>query len=256
MALDRYLLESSSTDGYALESGSGVLLLEGGPTRLYYGTANVAAIAPTVDAGWERNASVFARYAASTVKDNSALADAATLFGSTATSDTAWAQWVSDTLDVDQAIDGNISAVIRVQELSGTEDACLAFVIRVLSGDGGTIRGTLISHLDASIQEFNSGAATTRVVDAEALTLVNALAGDRLVIEWGVHGVTPDNLVNLIFRFGAPVGTADFARTVGLSTDLVPWFEFSKLITFGSPTTTLKGRSRGVFQAVNRAATY
>lgn len=198
-----------------------------GPVRYYLGTGVVADISPAVDPAWERNATGFARHKLSTTKDNSALADQASLQGSVATDQTCWHQWVSDPLPFDRVIGGVFDGVVRGQELLGTEDACLAYSLRVLSNDGLTVRGTLRLHHDATITEMNTATPTTRTIDAEALTPVAAVAGDRIVLEIGIHGVTPSNTANIIIRFGAPSATADFAQTQGLTTDLDPWVQFS-----------------------------
>ena len=44
--------------------------------------------------------------------------------------------------------------------------------------------------------------------------------------------MTPANGLNVTWRFGDPTGTADFALTSGLTTDLDPWWEISADPTF------------------------
>jgi hypothetical protein len=189
-------------------------------------------ISPAVDTQWERSASVFFRAPAVRTKSNTALTDKSALFGSTATSQTCWAQFVSETLDVNQTIAGTVSLVIRGLEQNLSEDLSLAFSLRVIAPNL-TVRGTL--HLQhAAATEF-AVTAQTRIFSAVALTSVNALGGDHVVMEVGFHGVTPANTGSNILRFGDPTAIADFALTSGLTTDLVPWYELSQTLTFGAP---------------------
>jgi hypothetical protein len=201
--------------------------------RFYFSLIGLAGAAPPVDANWERSIASFTRFPAPTTKQNSALADVTALFGSTTTSQTCWRQWVSDTLDVDQTIAGTVSMVVRGLEANLTEDCHLAFSLRVITPTLA-VRGTLrLQH--AAATEWAT-TAQTRIHSALALTSTPCFAGDRLVMEVGMHGVTPANANNLTMRFGDPTATADFALTSGLTTDLVPWWELSQNVTFGIPT--------------------
>lgn len=169
-----------------------------------------------------------------TTKTNTALTTYTALFGATTTSGTCWKQWVSDTLNVDQAISGTMSMVVgKCAETTTNGDAHLAFSLRVMQGDTSTARGTLLQFIATSTEFPLVAAAATRIHSARALTLVNALAGDRIVCEIGIHAVTPAN-ENMQLRFGDPTATADFALTAALTTDLVPWLELSQNITFGA----------------------
>ena len=77
-------------------------------------------------------------------------------------------------------------------------------------------------------------AAATRIRAATAITGFSAAAGDRLVLEIGIHGVTPANEI-MQMRIGDPTAAADFALTAALTTDLCPWGELSQTLTFGAP---------------------
>jgi len=203
-------------------------------TRFYFPSSGVAPSSPTVDTLWERQIAAFTRYPAPTTKTDTPLTDVSALFGATTSSQTLWAQFISEPLDVDQAISGTGTVIIRTLEGGSTEDAHLAFVVRVMVGDTSTERGTLWSSI-ASTSEFPTGTPATRRHSGVALSAVNALAGDRLCAELGVVGVTPANAANITLRIGDPSGTADFANTVGLTTDLCPWWELSQTLTFGTP---------------------
>jgi hypothetical protein len=199
-------------------------------------------ISPPVDPAWERALGIFYRAPSPVVKSNSALTDRSALFGSTATSQTCYAQFITDTLNVDQTIAGTVSMVIRGLEQNLSEDLHLAFNLWICTPTL-TNRGTLkLQH--AAATEF-AVTAQTRIFSAVALTSVAGIAGDRLVMEVGLHGVTPANTGQNILRFGDPTATADFALTSGLTTDLVPWWELSQNVTYGTPATfALEGFSK------------
>lgn len=201
-------------------------------TRFYLAVSGTPGCSPAINAGWEQVVAGFASRPTSTTKASTARANFNALHGSTATSDTCWYQWVSDTLDVDQSISGTVSMVVRVLEGIVAEDAHLAFSVRAVSNDGGTVRGTLLDFF-ATSTEF-AVTAETRIHSALAISTVAALSGDRIVIELGVRGVTPSNTQPITFRFGDNA-VSDFALTAGLTTDLNPWVELSQTLTFGTP---------------------
>lgn len=121
----------------------------------------------------------------------------------------------------------------KCAETSTSGDAHLAFSARVMQGDTSSVRGTLLLYHATSTEFPLTASAATRIHNARAITTVNALAGDRIMLDIGIHGVTPAN-ENMQMRFGDPTGTADFALTAALTTDLVPWWELSSTLTFGA----------------------
>ena len=204
-------------------------------TRFYLPVSGTPGSSPTVDANWERQIAAFARYPMPRTKSNSALATYSAAFGATTTTQTLWMQWVSDTLNVNQAISGTMSMVIgKCAETSLSGDAHLAFSARVMQGDTSSLRGTLLLFHATSTEFPLIASAATRIHSARAITTVNALAGDRIVMEIGIHGVTPAN-ETMQLRFGDPTAAADFALTAALTTDLCPWWELSTTLTFGDP---------------------
>lgn len=198
------------------------------PSRFYFSTTAHALSPITPRADWERSIAAAVTKQSPTVKSNTALADTAALMGSTATSQTRWMSFLTDPLPTNFTFTTahTVSMVVRGLESGLTEDAHLAFVLRVMQGDTSTERGLLLAFM-ATSTEFTT-AAQTRIHAARAFGAnVNALAGDRLCLEVGIHAVTAANAANITLRFGDPSGTADFALTSGLTTDLCPWWEIS-----------------------------
>lgn len=206
-------------------------------TRLYLQSSGTAPFDPVIgDGGWERNHGSYASRNMSTTKANSALTTVSGVFGATATSQTRYHTFVSDTLDVGQTISGNFSMVIgKCAETTLSGDAHLAYALRVTTG-AGVHRATLRTSMTTILEFALVASAATRIIAAGAVTSFACNAGDRLVLEIGIHGVTPANEV-MQMRFGDPTATADFALTSGLTTDLCSWGELAQTVTFGTPAT-------------------
>lgn len=150
------------------------------------------------------------------------------LFGGTATADVVFQQWVTAPLDADQTIAGTLSLVVLAVELAATENAHLAVSLRVVKPDG-TNRGVLVRSM-ATSTEFTT-TTETRILGPLTLSSVAALAGDRLVLELGVHGVTPSNTSNILIAHSARNDLSDYALTSGLAVGSVGWWELSQPVT-------------------------
>lgn len=203
-------------------------------TRLYFPSSGTAAASFSFDSQWE-NTQDGTSAPTSTTKTNTSLTDFAFVFHSSSTGQQLWRQFISDTLDSDQTIAGTFSIVVRCLENNSSNDAHLAFTVRAIS-PSGTVRGTLVSNMTTSTEYGTT--ASTRIFSGLSVSSTACLAGDRLVIEIGSHGVTPATSTTNVLRFGDPTATSDFALTANLTTDLVPWCEFSQNITFGDPAPT------------------
>ena len=204
-------------------------------TRLYLPSSGSAPITPAVSGAWEETVSGFFRAPTSTAHANTSLTSFGAYTTTQATQQSVWAQWISEPLNVDQTISGTLDIVCRGSEGATGDNTYLAVGVRVLSGDGGTVRGTLLFQgTGTGGAEFGT-ALRTRIWSALSLASVNALAGDRIVVEIGQHAASPGVAPTGTMRFGDPTGTADFALTSNLTTDLVSWLELSQTITFGVP---------------------
>ncbi len=202
-------------------------------TRFYLpssGTSPLAALA-LASGKWDSSGATFFRAPTAITKtQNSALTNFANTFPSTATQQMCYAQWVSPQIEAHEfTIAETYAWVIRNVEGNAAVDATTAYNIRVVSGDGVSLRGTLISTYAGG--EFATTAATNAAT-AVFTANVSAQYGDRIVIEMGARGLTPSIDYTATMRFGDPSATADFALTSGLTTDLCPWVELSPTLTF------------------------
>jgi len=151
-----------------------------------------------------------------------------------------WRQWQSDILKAayNWTTSDTVSMVIgKCGETSNSGDAHLAYIIRVVSGDGSVIRGVIgLFHATSTEFPLIGTAPATRIHNArvDGATTFSSQIGDRIIIEIGLHLVTPA-IENMQMRFGDPNAVADFALTAGLTTDLDPWVRLSQTVEFGNP---------------------
>lgn len=202
-------------------------------SRFYFPSvgASIGTLTPRAD--WEQSrAGAIYRLATASKLPSATLTDLTSLFGSTSTGQTFWQGWRTQQIAA-QTLSGTISMVIRCLEAGATEDAHLAFMLRLMVGTSNTERALLASNMTTSTEFATS--AQTRILSGIALTSTDSVDGDTLLFELGVHGVTPANAANITLRIGGTNSDADFALTSGLTTDLAPWWELSQDITFYTP---------------------
>jgi len=207
-------------------------------TRLYLPSSGTAPISPAFDASWEATGAP-TRLPLSTGKDEHSavlsVAVAAILNVPAGAVDIAIAQFISAPLSGNQTISGAIKGQIRALESSGTGDLDPQCVIRVLSNDGTTVRGTLIASDTSGLgHEFNTALRNVKYPKGGSTTptSVNALDGDRLCIEVGYrkHESATTSRTGTL-SFGDNAGT-DLAEDETTTTANDPWFEFADTLTF------------------------
>lgn len=209
-------------------------------TRFYLPSAGTSPLPGyTIDTtGWERSEGL-ERFPMYTTKQNTALTTKTTTWAVTSSSDWCWYQYVSPSLSAGFSFTTSHTMSIVVGKCGETTingNTVLNHVLRIVSSDGSTVRGTAFNASNSAPTEFpliGTAPATrtwTKALDAN----VTAQVGDRLVYELGVWGTTPA-LENIQMRIGDPSGTADFALTEGLTTDLCPWMEISGNLSFSVP---------------------
>jgi hypothetical protein len=206
-------------------------------TTLYLPSAGTPPLnALAVDTNWELTTSLV-RLPCGIAKSNTALATTALTWGSATTQQWCWLQY--QTVPLAEAYlwttGDTVSMVIGKcgEPAALTGDTHLAYVVRIVSNDGATIRG-VIGLFHATSSEFpDVASAATRIHSARTNGAAGftSQVGDRLIIELGVHGVTPA-LVQVQMRVGDPIGTEDFALTAALTTDLCPWVQLSRDVVF------------------------
>lgn len=194
-------------------------------TRLYFHSTTVPGVSPDFTADWEDISSALRRVLLSDKEVGDALANA----NSAGAGMALIRQFVSSPIDA-QTIDGTVKLYAMAREPSAIGDVTGRLTIKVVSGDGSTVRGTLLAFGDHSPGSFFHSSLRNKVfADGDALSAVVAQAGDRLVVEIGASNPSEGTIG---FSFGAPSGTSDLPENETETGSLVPWIEFSDDIAF------------------------
>lgn len=208
-------------------------------TRFYLPSSGTPPLGSlSVRSDWEQTTGLV-RLPSYTTKKNTALTSSNRTWPSTATQQWAWYQYQSEQLlaAYSWTTADTVSMVLgKLAETSNGGDTHLAYIVRVVSSDGATERGVIGLYHATSTEFPLTAAAATRIHSASVngATNFSSQIGDRIIIELGVHGVTPA-AESIQMRVGDPTASADFALTAALTTDLDPWVELSKTVSLGVP---------------------
>lgn len=197
-------------------------------------------ITPAFDAGWTVTANAARRYLTTRATRRYTATPGFTRAGTAVNpTTTGHRQFISRPLSGDQTIAGTVKGMIMMAETNLTDNYVIACVMRVLSGDGGTVRGTLLTDLASAGSEFATAQASVKIPGGwtgagASLSSVNAKNGDILVIEIGFRQ-TSTSTANATLRYGSGSGSTsvEYNETEG-DTDAthVPWIEFSQDLFF------------------------
>lgn len=227
-------------------------------TRLYLPSSAAGAplVSPAFDASWEATGSAI-RQLLDTEKNEASGAYAtqavATALNSPAGAvDVLIAQFISAPISGSTTIDGTVKGQVRALESNAAADLRMQCVIRVVSGDGTSVTGTLIASSAAALSnEFNTAIRNIKIPlnGSTAVSSVTANDGDRLVVEIGYrkHESATTSRTGT-FDLGAVSGATDLPEDETTTTQGAPWIEFSNTITF-------KDTNRRVSQSVMEVLT-
>jgi len=205
-------------------------LVEGqaaGATRFYLPSSGAADVSPGFNAGWEETGDAD-RLKMVTTKISSAMTNKSGTTLITA-GDLLLRQYVSAALEA-QTITGDVKIYARASEALATVDAFSRILLKVVSNDGGTVRGTLLSFGDYSTgAEWNTSLRNKSFADIDPPTSVTTLDGDRLVLEIGfAHAAV---ISSAQINFGDDSST-DLSEDETTTTADNPWLEIGQTLTF------------------------
>jgi len=208
-------------------------------TRIYYNTVvypngSSAPVSPAYSADWEKTSQADRYWCSPTLQNSAFVTKASTDAVVTSPYDVLNRQYVSDPI-VAQTITGTVKGQLLCYESNAAADFCRAMVIKVVSNDGITLRGTLLSEFPVALtSEYSAVALTNRYFPPAltALTPVICLDGDRLVIEIGTRSFnTVATTYTINQRFGDS-SVSDLPEDETDVNDYNPWIEFSMDIDF------------------------
>ncbi len=209
-------------------------------TRFYLPSTGTAGASPAVCTSWDFSVSAFIRRATVTTKISSAFATIS-LDGNTDSNDTdyCYVQYVSAPIAAQTISAQTVDWVVSLFEENARANQYLAMCIRVVSGDGSTVRGTVVA-LQRDGTELGTSQASR--YDSATSTQVVASEGDRIVIEIGTGG-NPEvgaggDSHDADVRIGDNSAT-DFGESGGETSDYCGWVEFANTITFQAEAITV-----------------
>lgn len=198
-------------------------------TRIYLPSPGYspAPISPAFDAGWETTDTA-GRRRCSTIKGASPMATSTVNMKNVVDADTLVTQYVFGPLKA-QTISGTIKGQIQGRHDSGLLDTRAQLLVKVVSADGGTVRGTLLPMDTGALSSEFVAVLRNRMFPrggAQALTNVAAQKGDWIVLEVGVRQHGTYTLHTASLRYGEAAAN-DLAEDESDADDDAPWFEFS-----------------------------
>jgi hypothetical protein len=208
-------------------------------TRMYFPATTAAAVSPTYDTGWNYNSEA-GRYKLVSTKGSSAITVGTRIGAWTATAGQKALdrQYVSDPLSGAQTVSGTVKLQLMVREYATSDNVDqIILVMTVVSNDGGTVRGTLLSIGNyASTGEFINNAThrNKKGADGDSLNSVSAQDGDRIVVEIGYSNSTSATSPEGSAKWGE--NATDLPEDETQTTNGAGWIEFSANLTFQATT--------------------
>lgn len=211
-------------------------------TRFYLPRILTAPATVTPHALWDQADAVTVRGTSVTPQNTSAGSAAIVNRTTTPPTDVLMAQYVSlETLPQAKTISGTFSAAVLARGATAAARQSLQITIRVVSGDGTTVRGTLYGGYlgtDATPSGIFSTATVSRMYPVTALTPVAAQAGDRIVFELGYHSDSAASATDTggaTFRLGDALADVDATAANQGTAGFKGWLEFSDNLLTVSP---------------------
>ncbi len=202
------------------------------------GTAASVPITPTADAAWE-DTSILARLLMSTTTISDAMATVSFSDSDNTNKDILFRQMISAALTAGQTITGSqaLKFQARCQETGTGKNMFLTAGLRVLAGDGSTVRKTVLAVTRDNLEASSIAITNRQFTATSAATDYTTVADDRLVLEIGMAGTptSPFNHTSNI-RLG-DAAASDLSEDDTSTTDNRPWFELSDTRTFGAAAT-------------------
>ena len=201
-------------------------------TRFYLSRDQSAAVSPAFGA-WDVTTNALRRALLTAAAGGEALSNRSQLLSNNGL----WFQFVSDGLAA-QTVSGTIKIQSRCRDIDTSGDVTTRLLAKVVSEDGGTLRGTLLALGNYGPATFVSASARNKTIaDGDALSAVVAQAGDRLVIELGFNNPSSDETT---MSYGAPLATSDLPENETETGALLPWIELSANLVFAGGVNNAK----------------
>ena len=196
-------------------------------TRIYFPSTLTSACSPAFHAEWDLTGQV-QRLGCVPQKQNSGFANNGPWAYTTGSpKDGLTYQFISPPM-LAQTITGTVKGQFRTSEFVSGDDMCRAVVIKVVSGDGSTLRGVLLTHFPGSlVSEYSTSFVNRSFPPLSTLTDVTCQLGDRLVFELGSRSFAASGSYNN-GKIEIGDGNAnDLPENETATNQYCPWIEFS-----------------------------
>lgn len=132
---------------------------------------------------------------------------------------------ISDALPYNKTIQGTLTYCLGMNESNAAADFYPQIHVYVTVGDTDVVRGTLLSQ-NRGVVELSTGTSSGILVTDLELSSVDALAGDRIVVEVGFYAanISSTKYTSLLYYGGT--NATDLSAGASIST-YTGWFEFS-----------------------------
>lgn len=210
--------------------------------RHYKPSLGVSAVLPAFDASWELTTSADYRRLTQFKTLTAIASQTRTENVNNATLDRLCRAWVSDPLSVAGTFGGTVKGQMRCMESATAANMRAQLLIKVVSRDGLTVRGTAVVHNTTALSnEWNTALRNIKFpkgygAGGFSMTGVAHSAGDRIVIEEGFRNDTANTTLytaTISYGDGGTGGTAvDLPEDETTTTAGDPWYEFGTAFAF------------------------
>ena len=216
-------------------------------TRFYLPSGGGAAVSPpfTLESSWDETDNAD-RLRCGTSKTSSTMTSKTEAKANTANTRQLVRQYVSDPLDGNQTIGSTVTVkgTVRVLESAINDNIDkVSLKLIVVSNDGQTLRGTLLAKGDfGPTNEWATSLTNRRIADGDTVAgAVNALDGDRIVIEIGFNNTAAGTSVSGSMNFGDNSASDLADNETGTAADN-PFVELSQTLTLKPPPAEMMPR--------------
>jgi len=199
--------------------------LIGNPFRLYL-TNSAGAVTNTPSTVWDQTAGAATGKLLGSTRAGSNTGVTVAETSTSNTFDSLLGQWISAPFTSSGTMQGSYQVCYALSETDPAADAIPVIVLKVVSGDGLTVRGTVTSALGSS-ELGQTGNAFT--LNANGNLPVASQVGDRLVLELGWRATnTVTTSQSATMRYGGTSTTDLLSGDVGTdATTRSPWVQFA-----------------------------
>ena len=201
-------------------------------TRFYLPSSGAAEVSPAFSA-WTLTTGAD-RLKCVTTRTNTLMINKSTTTTSESVTSLLNRQYVSEPIGA-QTITGTVKGQLRGMEDNAAQDMVSCILIKVVSNDGSTVRGTLLNFTYPALSgnEYGTKIANRYTPISASLTTVTAEAGDRIVIEIGAYRYKVGGSTGSCTQTYGDDSATDLPEDQTTKTAYNPWVEFSQ--TLGLP---------------------